>query len=235
MIGTALRLAGQRLLPIVAPAGGKAFAKEAARTGALSLALEQGLPRVLGQEGPPLPESLMRAATLGVLSGPVERGIMAGVKGVAPGISQLEPAAAQRMAGMGIPAPAAQGLAGAAAGLGKLGLGVVSGMAITEPLTRAVTRSVLPEGYGGGRNIQTGVQADITSEELNTMPEVPVAINSGVVPLDPVHAEHQRRLELTYARNYKFPSQIYHISQGGAPNPFEIANQMLSTPTTRYF
>jgi hypothetical protein len=228
MIGTALRLAGQRLLPIVAPAGGKAFAKEAARTGALSLALEQGLPLAMGREAPPLPESLMRAATLGALSGPIERGIMAGVKSAAPGISQMEAGVAQRMAGMGVPTSAAQGLAGAAAGLGKLGLGVVGGMAVTEPLTRAVTRSVLPEGYGGGRNTQTGVQADITGVELAATPEA-------IVAGDPAALEHQRRLELTYARNYKFPSQIYHISQGGTPSPFEIANQMLSTPTTRYF
>ena len=82
MIGTALRLAGQRLLPIVAPAGGRALAKEAARTGALNFALEQGLPRALGQEAPPLPETLVRAATLGALSGPVERGLLAGVKAV---------------------------------------------------------------------------------------------------------------------------------------------------------
>lgn len=228
MIGTALRLAGQRLLPIVAPAGGKAFAKEAARTGAISLALEQGLPRVMGQEGPPLPESLMRAATLGVLSGPVERGVMAGLKQVAPGVSQIEPAMAQRMAGMGIPPTAAQGLAGLAAGAGKLGVGLVGGMAITDPLTKAVTSSVLPEGFGGGRNTQTGIQADITGAELTATPQAIVA--GGPETLD-----HQRRLELTYARNYKFPSYIYHISQGGTPSPFEIANQMLSTPTTRYF
>lgn len=227
MIGTALRLAGQRLLPIVAPAGGKAFAKEAARTGALSFALEQGLPRALGQEAPPLPETLMRVAALGALSGPVERGVLAGVKAVAPGVSQLQPAMAQRMAGMGVPAPVAQGVAGTVAGAGKLGLGFAGGMAITEPLTRAVTSAVLPEGYGGGRNTQTGIQADITGAEL-----APVA--ESVVPVDP-SSEHARRLELTYARNYKFPSYIYHISQGGSPNPFEIANQMLSTPTTRYF
>lgn len=227
MIGTALRLAGQRLLPIVAPAGGKAFAKEAARTGALSLAIEQGLPRALGQEAPPLPETLMRAATLGALSGPVERGVMAGVKAIAPGVSQLQPAMAQRMAGMGVPTPLAEGVAGTIAGAGKLGLGFASGVAITEPLTRAVTSAVLPEGYGGGRNTQTGIQADITGAEL-----APVA--EPVVPVDST-PEHARRLELTYARNYKFPSYIYHISQGGTPNPFEIANQMLSTPTTRYF
>lgn len=227
MIGTALRLAGQRLLPIVAPAGGKAFAKEAARTGALSLAIEQGLPRALGQEAPPLPETLMRAATLGALSGPVERGVMAGVKAIAPGVSQLQPAMTQRMAGMGVPTPLAEGVAGTIAGAGKLGLGFASGMAITEPLTRAVTSTVLPEGYGGGRNTQTGIQADITGAEL-----APVA--ESVVPVDSA-PEHARRLELTYARNYKFPSYIYHISQGGTPNPFEIANQMLSTPTTRYF
>ena len=228
MIGTALRLAGQRLLPIIAPAGGREFVKEAARTGALSLALEQGLPRALGQEAPPLPESLMRAATMGVLSGPVERGVMAGLKTVAPGVSQLEPGAAQRMAGMGIPGPAAQGIASAAASLGKLGVGFVGGMAVTEPLTRAVTRSVLPEGYSGGHNTQTGIQADVTNAELSAMPET-------VVGVDPESAEHQRRLELTYARNYKFPSYIYHVSQGGPSNPFEIANQMLNTPTTRYF
>lgn len=227
MIGTALRLAGQRLLPIVAPAGGRAFAKEAARTGALSFALEQGLPRALGQEAPPLPETLVRAATLGALSGPVERGVLAGVKTVVPGISQIQPGIAQRMAGMGVPAPLAGGVAGTLAGAGKLGLGFASGMAITEPLTRAVTNAVLPEGYGGGRNTQTGIQADITGAEL-----APVA--EPVVPIDP-SSEHARRLELTYARNYKFPSYIYHISQGGTPNPFEIANQMLSTPTTRYF
>jgi len=228
MIGTALRLAGQRLLPIVAPAGGKAFAKEAARTGALSLALEQGLPLAMGREAPPLPESLMRAATLGALSGPIERGVMAGLKQVAPGVSQMEASAAQRMAGMGIPPSAAQGLAGFAAGAGKLGVGVLGGMAITEPLTRAVTSSLLPEGYGGGRTVQTGIQADITGAQLAATPEA-------IVATDPASLEHQRRLELTYARNYKFPSQIYHISQGGSPTPFEIANQMLSTPTTRYF
>ena len=228
MIGTALRLAGQRLLPIVAPAGGKAFAKEAARTGALSFALEQGLPRAFGQEAPPLPETLVRAATLGALSGPIERGVLTGVKAVAPGISQIQPGMAQRMAGMGVPTPLAEGVAKTVAGAGKLGLGFAGGMAITEPLTRAVTSAVLPEGYGGGRNTQTGVQADIAGVELAATPEA-------VVDTSPAALEHQRRLELTYARNYKFPSQIYHISQGGSPTPFEIANQMLSTPTTRYF
>jgi len=230
MIGTALRLAGQRLLPIVAPAGGRALAKEAARTGALNFALEQGLPRALGQEAPPLPETLVRAATLGALSGPVERGLLAGVKAVAPGISQIQPEIAQRMAGMGVSAPLAGGVARTLAGAGKLGLGFASGMAVTEPLTRAVTTAVLPEGYGGGRNTQTGVQADITGVELAATPEA-------VVATDPATAatEHQRRLELTYARNYKFPSYIYHVSQNRAADPFEIANQMLSTPTTRYF
>ena len=228
MIGTALRLAGQRLLPIIAPTGGKALAKEAARTGALSFALEQGLPRALGQEAPPLSETLVRAATLGVLSGPIERGVMSGLKKAAPGVSKIEPGAIQRMAGMGMPTPAAQKLAGLAAGAGKLGLGVVGGMAITEPLTKAVTSSVLPEGYGGASNIQTGMQGDIIGSQVASMPEQ-------VIPTGNAALDHQRRLELTYARNYKFPSYIYHVSQSGAPSPFEIANQMVSTPTASYF
>lgn len=229
MIGTALRFAGQRLLPIVAPAGGKAFAKEAALNAAINLGVEQALPLVTGGEAPPIERSLLRSATIGALSGPVERGVIAGAKQINPRLAGMQGRLQERLANVPyMPGVVARGLAGGAAATGKFGLGVVGMAALTEPLTKAVTNAVLPEGYGGGRNTQTGVQADITGAQLAATPEATIAV-------DPAAIEHQRRLELTYARNYKFPSYIYHVTQSGATNPFEIANQMLSTPTTRYF
>lgn len=229
MIGSVLRFAGQRLLPIVAPAGGRAFAKEAALNAAINLGIEQGLPRITGNEPPPIERSLLRSATIGALSGPVERGVVAGAKQLNPRLSGMQGRLEERLAGIPyMPQPVAGGLAGGVAATGKFGLGVLGMAALTEPLTKAVTNAVLPEGYGAGQNTQTGIQSDITQAQLSSIPE------QVVVP-DPEALEHQRRLELTYARNYKFPSYIYHVSQGGTSNPFEIANQMLSTPTTRYF
>lgn len=229
MIGTALRFAGQRLLPFLAPAGGKAFAKEAAINAALTIGAEQGLPLITGQEAPPIEKTLLRSALIGGLSGPVERGVLAGAKQLSPRLAGMQGRLQERLAGKPyIPEAVAGGLAGGAAATGKFALGVAGMAAVTEPITKAITGAVFPEGYGGGSNTQTGIQADITGAQLTATPEA-------IVDVDPAALEHQRRLELTYARNYKFPSYIYHVSQGGASNPFEIANQMLSTPTTRYF
>lgn len=229
MIGTALRFAGQRLLPIVAPSGGRALAKEAAINAALTIGAEQGLPIITGGEAPPIEKTLLRSALIGGLSGPVERGVLAGAKQFSPRLAGMQGRLQERLAGNPyIPEAIAGGLAGGAAATGKFGLGLAGMMAVTEPITKAVTSAVFPEGYSGGRNTQTATQADITGAQLAATPEA-------IVGTDPAALEHQRRLELTYARNYKFPSYIYHVSQGGAPSPFEIANQMLSTPTTRYF
>jgi hypothetical protein len=52
--------------------------------------------------------------------------------------------------------------------------------------------------------------------------------------MDPAEIEHRRKLDLIYARNYKFPSYIHHVSQA-TQNPFEIANQMVNVPTVNYF
>lgn len=231
----ALRLAGQRLLPIIAPAGGKAFAREAAINTGINLGIEQGLPLITGQEAPPIEKSLLRSALLGTISSPVERGIVAGAKQMNPRLGGMQGRLNERLAAVPyMPSVAAQGLSSTAAGLGKFGLGAVGMAAVTDPLVKAVTGAVFPESYGTGNNTQTATQADITGAQIpvNAGPEIAVPVQQGV---DPMSEDHQRRLELTYARNYKFPSYIYHISQGGTPNPFEIANQMLSTPTTRYF
>jgi hypothetical protein len=229
MIGTALRFAGQRLLPIVAPAGGRAFAKEAAINAGLTIAAEQGLPLITGNEAPPIEKTLLRSALIGGLSGPVERGIIGGAKQLSPRLAGMQGRLQERLSGVPyMPEPVARGLSGGAAATGKFALGVAGMAAVTEPITKAVTNVVFPEGYGGGRNTQTGMQADMTGAQLTNAPET-------VVNTSPEAANYQRQLELTYARNYKFPSYIYHVSQSGAPNPFEIANQMLSTPTTRYF
>lgn len=231
MIANVLRMAGQRLLPIIAPAGGKQFVKEAAQGAALNLALEQGLPLALGQEARPLPESVLRSVSIGALGGPVERGVVAGAKKAFPGLSTLESRATQRLAGMGVPQAVATGAAGLAAGAGRLGLGTLGQAAFVEPISTAVTRTVFPEGFGGGQNVQTGVQADMSgmavAPQLATMPP-----SVGVV--DPAEIEHRRKLDLIYARNYKFPSYIHHVSQA-TQNPFEIANQMVNVPTVNYF
>lgn len=229
MIGTALRFAGQRLLPLIAPAGGKAFAKEAAFNAALTLGIEQGVPLITGSEAPPVEKTLLRSALIGGLSGPVERGVIAGAKQLSPRLAGMQGRLQERLAGKPyIPETVAGGLAGGAAATGKFALGIAGMAGVTEPITKAVTSAVFPEGYGGGRNTQTGTQADMTGAQLANVPEA-------VVNTSPEALNYQRQLELTYARNYKFPSYIYHISQSGAPSPFEIANQMLSTPTTRYF
>lgn len=229
MIGTALRFAGQRLLPLIAPAGGKAFAKEAAINAGLTIAAEQGLPLITGNEAPPIEKTLLRSALIGGLSGPVERGVIAGAKQVSPRLAGMQGRLEERLAGKAyIPGPVAGGLAGGAAATGKFALGIAGMAGVTEPITKAVTGAVFPEGYGGGRNTQTATQADVTGAQLTNAPEA-------VVNTSPEALNYQRQLELTYARNYKFPSYIYHVSQSGAPGPFEIANQMLSTPTTRYF
>lgn len=221
MIAQALRLAGQRLLPLIAPAGIKQFAREAAQGAALNVAVEQGLPFVLGQEGRPLPETLLRSASIGLLGGPAERSVLAGAKALYPGLSALQGQATQRLAGMGVPQNVAGGLAGTAAGIGRLGLGTLGQVAVVEPLSSAVTRSVFPEGFGGGQT----QQAD--SPVAQAMPPMPET-------MDPAEAEHRRRLELIYARNYKFPSYIHHVSQS-TMNPFDIANQMVNVPTVNYF
>lgn len=225
MIPQLLRMAGQRLLPIVAPAGGRQFAKEVAQGAALNLAVEQGLPLALGQEGPPLPESILRSTSIGLLGGPAERAVVGGAKRIFPGLSTMEGRVNQRLAGMGIPAGIATGAAGLAAGAGRLGLGTLGQATFVEPISTAVTRSVFPEGLGGGNTMQTGMQADVAAAGINPQ------MNMG---MDPAELQHRRNLELIYARNYKFPSYIHHVSQSSM-NPFEIANQMVNTPTANYF
>jgi hypothetical protein len=227
---TALRLAGQALAPIVAPAGRRALLKEAALGAGTTLALEQGLPRVLGKEPPPLERTLLRSAAIGALSGPVERTVMAGLKTTLPGISSVEPAIARGLTQAGLPGQVPMRLAGLAAGAGKLGVGFLGAGAITEPVSNAIANVVFPEGYGSGQTKQA--YTDIPGNQQQGQ-EVPVS-TMGV--MDPAAAvDHQRRMELTYARNYKFPSYIYHVSQQATGDPFQIANQMLSTPTVSYF
>jgi hypothetical protein len=231
MIANVLRMAGQRLLPIIAPAGAKQFAREAAQGAALNLAVEQGLPLALGQEGRPLPESILRSASIGLLGGPAERVVVGGAKRMFPGLSTLEGRATQRLAGMGVPAAVATGAAGLAASAGKLGLGTLGQVGLVEPISTAVTRTVFPEGFGGGRNMQTGMQADIAGATV--APQLAQgSVPTG--PMDPAEIEHRRKLDLIYARNYKFPSYIHHVSQA-TQNPFEIANQMVNVPTVNYF
>ena len=231
MIPQLLRMAGQRLLPIIAPSGVKQFAREAAQGAALNLAVEQGLPLALGQEGRPLPESILRSASIGLLGGPAERAVLGGAKQMFPGLSAIEGKATQRLAGMGVPAAVASGAAGIAASAGKLGLGTLGQAAFVEPISSAVTRTVFPEGFGGGQNVQTGAQADIAGAAV--APQLtPGAMSSGMI--DPAETAHRRQLELIYARNYKFPSYIHHVSQS-TQNPFEIANQMVNVPTVNYF
>lgn len=227
MIAQLLRMAGQRLLPIVAPAGIKQFAKEAAQGAALNLAVEQGLPLALGQEGRPLPESILRSASIGLLGGPAERAVVGGAKRLMPGLSTMESRVGQRLAGMGVSPAVASGAAGLAAGAGRLGLGTLGQVALVEPISSAVTRSVFPEGFGGGQNMQTAMQADIAGANI------PPQVAGGMNPMD-VEAQHRRNLELIYARNYKFPSYIHHVSQS-TQNPFEIAHQMVNVPTVNYF
>jgi len=230
MIPQILRMAGQRLLPIIAPSGVKQFAREAAQGAALNLAVEQGLPLALGQEGRPLPESILRSASIGLLGGPTERAVLGGAKQMFPGLSAIEGRATQRLAGMGVPSAVAGGVAGLAASAGKLGLGTLGQTAFVEPISRAVTGAVFPEGFGGGRNMQTGIQADMVGAAV--APQLtPGSMSSGM--MDPAEIEHRRQLELIYARNYKFPSYIHHVSQS-SPDPFAIANQMLNVPTTHY-
>jgi hypothetical protein len=224
MLGQVLRVAGQRLAPIVAPAGGRAFLKEAALGAGANLALEQGLPVILGKDAPPLEQSLLRSATIGALSGPIERTTLAGLKRAVPGVSGLQPALADRLGQMGLSGQMPTRLAGMAAGAGKLGLGVVSTHALTEPLTKAITTSIFPESYSSGQSVQYG---DVPSMPSASTPAGPTAADLNAL-------QHQRQMELIYARNYKFPSYMYHISQGGAPSSFEMAKDMLSTPSVRY-
>lgn len=225
-IANVLRFAGQRLAPMIAPSGGRALLKEAALGAGANLALEQALPRITGNEPPPIERSLLRSAVIGGLSGPVERTVMAGLKRAVPGVSALEGQVASNLGQMGLPGQVPTRLAGLAAGAGKLGIGVLGATMITEPITDAISNAVIPEGYSSGQSRQAYTDIPVSGAMEQ---EVPVSTLN-----DPA-LEHQRRLELTYARNYKFPSYIYHISQGGTSNPFEIANQMVSTPTTRYF
>lgn len=241
MIGQALRLAGQRLLPIVAPSGGKALAREAIKTGAMNAALEQGLSLALTGRPAPLGETLVRSAGIGVLSGPIERGVLAGVKSLYPGVSQMQGQLAGRLGQMGLKEGAANRLAGLAAGTGKLGLGIAGGAAIVDPLAQAVTRGIIPETGG-----QQGVYGDIPEEIPIQQPVAPV-VQTDQTGMDPAALEHQRRLELIYARNYKFPSYIHHISsQQGSDDPlvlaqqmtgssFDLAKQMTNVPAMRYF
>lgn len=231
MITSALRLAGQRLLPIIAPAGGKALAKEVAKTGALNFALEQGLPMALGGQPAPLGETLLRSVAIGGLSGPVERGILSGARKAYPGISGLRGATQQRLASLGI--PQAKRIGGLAAETGKFGLGMLGATAIVEPLTAGVTRTILPEGYGQGQTLDAGLVGDMPMAQIEAMQQ-PV-VQQGMSPDDQAALEHKRRLELIYARNYKFPSYIHHISQGGTSDPFTMAKEMVSAPPMKYF
>lgn len=227
---SALRLAGQRLLPIVAPAGGKALTREAIKTGAVNAALEQGLSLALTGAPAPLGESLVRSAGIGLLSGPVERGVLTGVKALYPGVSQMQGQLAGKLGQMGLKESAAQRLAGLTAGAGKLGLGIAGGAAIVDPLAQAVTRGIVPEQ---GR--QQGVYGDIPGGIPIQEPVAPV-VNPNQQGIDPEALAHQRRLELIYARNYKFPSYIHHISSNqGTSDPFAIAQQMTNVPSVRYF
>lgn len=218
MIAQALRMAGQRLLPIVAPAGGQRFAREALQGAALNLAVEQGLPYVTGQESRPLPESLLRSASIGLLGGPAERAVLGGAKRLVPGLSAMEGQLNQRLAGMGVSPTVAAGAAGLAAGAGRLGLGTLGQAALVEPVSTAVTRSVFPEGFSGGNNVQTAMQADLAGASI-----APQMMGG----MDPAEVEHRRNLELIYARNYKFPSYIHHVSQQNS-DPFGVANQILN-------
>lgn len=231
MITSALRLAGQRLLPIIAPAGGKALAKEVAKTGALNFALEQGLPMALGGQPAPIGETLLRSVAIGGLSGPVERGILSGARKAYPGISGLRGATQQRLAALGV--PQAKRVGGLAAEAGKFGLGMLGATAIVEPLTAGVTRTILPEGYGQGQTRDAGLVGDIAINQAEMTPQL--TVQQGMSPEDQAALEHKRRLELIYARNYKFPSHIYHVSQGGTPDPFTMAKEMVSAPPMKYF
>jgi hypothetical protein len=223
---SALRFAGQRLLPIVAPSGGKALTREAIKTGAINTALEQGLSLALTGAPAPLGGSLVRSAGIGLLSGPAERGVLAGVKSLYPGVSQMQGQLAGRLGDMGLKQGAAQRLAGLAAGTGKLGLGIVGGSAIVEPVAQAITSGIIPE-----QGKQQGVVGDIPIQQ-----PIPPMIQTNQEGMDPEALAHQRRLELIYARNYKFPSYIHHVSSSeGGGDPFAIANQMVNTPTVRYF
>lgn len=225
MIGTVLRMAGQRLPSIVAPLGKKALAREAIKTGAMNAALEQGLSLALTGSPAPLGESLIRSAGIGALSGPVERGVLAGAKYLYPGIGKMRGQLATKLGDIGLKPEAAQRLAGLAAGTGKLGLGIAGGAAIVDPLAQAVTNSIVPESPG------QGIVGDIPIQQ-----PMPPMVNPNQEGMDPAALEHQRRLELIYARNYKFPSYIHHVSSNqGSSDPFTIANQMLNVPTTNYF
>jgi len=176
MIGTVLRFAGQRLLPLIVPSGGRALAKEAAINAALTIGAEQALPRIVGQEPPPIEKTLLRSALIGGLSGPVERSVIAGAKQLSPRLAGMQGRLQERLAGMPyIPESVASGLAGGAAATGKFGLGLAGMVAVTEPITKAVTSAVFPEGYSSGQNTQTGTQADITGAQLAATPEAIVA------------------------------------------------------------
>jgi len=196
MAGTAL---GKQLGPQLAKG---AFTREALIGSGINLALEQGVPRVLGMDPGPLGPSLVRSATIGAVSAPVERVVQ----------SQL---------GTAYP-----NLTGPGKALASLAASQVGSLAITEPVTRAVTGAIFPESPTSGQTQQTGTQADVAGAQLQAIQQQ---------MMDPEALEHQRRMDLTYARNYKFPSYIYHISQQGSADPFAIANQMVNVPTTRYF
>ena len=228
MIGTALRMAGQRLPSIVAPLGKKALAREAITTGAINAALEQGLSLALTGAPAPLGESLARSAGVGLLSGPVERGVLAGVKYLYPGVSGMQGRVASQLGSMGLKEGAANRLAGLAAGTGKLGLGVVGAATVVDPLAQAVTHSIIPE------NTPQGVVGDMP---MGMMQPVPPMINPNQQGMDPEALEHQRKLELIYARNYKFPSYIHHSSSSTAPkiSPFTGAMEMTTPPSVNYF
>lgn len=227
---SALRLAGQRLLPIVAPAGGKALTRETIKTGAVNTALEQGLSFALTGAPAPLGESLVRSAGIGLLSGPVERGVLTGVKALYPGVSQLQGQLAGKLGQLGLKEGASQRLAGLAASAGKLGLGIAGGTAIVEPLAQAITRGIIPEP-GTAQDSYGDIPRGLPIQE----PVAPV-VNPNQQGMDPEALAHQRRLELIYARNYKFPSYIHHISSSqGTSDPFAIAQQMTNVPSVRYF
>lgn len=231
MIGTALRMAGQRLLPIVAPLGKKALAREAIKTGAMNAALEQGISLALTGSPAPLGQTLMRSAAIGALGGPVERGVLAGAKYLYPGLSGMEGRLASGLTNIGLKEGAANRLAGLAAGTGKLGLGLAGGTAIVEPATQAITNAIIPEQP---RNVYGDMP--VANEEFMPMPQpTPPIIQPNWEGMSEADLAHQRQLELIYARNYKFPSTIHHVSSSDQMgDPFAMAMQMVNVPTTKY-
>ena len=196
MAGTAL---GRQLGPQLAKGG---FAREALIGSGINLALEQGVPRALGLEPAPLPQSLLRSATIGAVSAPVERVVQAQLSSAYPNLT------------------------GAGKALASLAASQIGSIAITEPVTSAITNAIYPEQPSSGQTAQTRGQADLAAAQLQAADQQMT---------DPAALEHQRRLELIYARNYKFPSYIHHVTEGGLPSPMEMAQQMTNVKSQNYF